>query len=281
MPPLHRIFIANGENRASINLDAFPVQRIFFVAMRPESIEIKNSGTRSETGGFNLTIVVPAYNEAENLSDAIQMISSGLPVSLADHEIIIIDDGSRDDTAAIIRAITASSNKIRAIFHNANHGKGAALKSGFNAAIMEWVLFTDADLQIDISELSAFLKHTASHDIIIGYRQDRKDPFSRIFFSGIYTAIIRLSLGFRFRDLNCPFKLIRKSFLDSCNFQSKGFFIDAEIMHAAHVKKARIKELGVACKPRQKGESTVKFRHVIETVKELFALIARKNSDVR
>ena len=226
---------------------------------------------------LTLSIMVPAYNEADNLADAIRMITSGIPDSISEYEIIILDDGSQDSTANIIRNLAAANQEIHGLFHEVNQGKGAALISGFKKARMEWILFTDADLQINISELPLFLEQTDSHDIIIGYRQGRRDPFSRRFFSSIYAALIRLTLGFGIRDLNCPFKLIRKSFLDSCNLQSKGFFIDTELMHAAFKNKVRIKELGVACQPRQKGESTVRFRHVIETIRELFELLGRRS----
>lgn len=246
--------------------------------MKTEPPDINKSATEPDTHTLTLSIVVPAYNESDNLVDAIRMITSGIPASVSDYEIIIVDDGSRDNTADIIRTLTTVNHKIRGIFHGENQGKGAALNSGFKMAGMEWVLFMDADLQINFSELAAFIEQTGNHDIIIGYRQGRRDPLARRFFSAIYAAIIRLSLGVRVHDLNCPFKLMRKSFLDSCDLQSKGFFIDTELMHAAFRNKARIKELGVACQPRQKGESTVRFRHVIETVRELFELLGRRPS---
>lgn len=249
--------------------------------MTREQFNINNPASSPHTSDLSLSIVVPAYNEKDNLADAIRMITSGIPDSISNYEIIIIDDGSQDSTAVIIRKLAAANQKIHGLFHEVNQGKGAALISGFKKASMEWILFTDADLQINISELPLFLEQTDSHDIIIGYRQGRRDPFSRRFFSSIYAAIIRLTLGFGVRDLNCPFKLIRKSFLSTCDLQSKGFFIDTELMHTAFRKKARLKELGVACQPRQKGESTVRLRHVVETIRELFDLLGRKNPDAR
>lgn len=246
--------------------------------MKTETPDIKNHAPGRCKSDLRLSIVVPAYNEIENLADAIREISSGIPTSVSDLEIIIIDDGSRDATADIIRGFAASDSKIHGIFHDRNRGKGAALSSGFRNASMEWVLFTDADLQIDISELEAFLPYTDNYDIIAGFREGRKDPLSRKFFSKIFSGIIRLTLGFGINDLNCPFKLIRKSFLDSCDLQSQGFFIDTELIYHAFRKQARIKELGVSCQPRLKGESTVRFRHVIETVRELFDLLGRRPS---
>lgn len=246
--------------------------------MKTETLDIKNYASGGRKTDLTLSIVVPAYNEKENLADAIREITTGIPASVSDHEIIIIDDGSRDATADIIRDFAASDSRIHGIFHDTNRGKGAALNSGFRKTRMEWVLFTDADLQIDISELEAFLPYTDRYDIISGFREGRRDPLSRKLFSKIYSGIIRLSLGFGIKDLNCPFKLIRKSFLDSCDLQSKGFFIDTELIYHASRRQARIKELGVSCQPRLKGQSTVRFRHVIETVRELFDLLGRRPS---
>lgn len=227
---------------------------------------------------FTLSIVIPAYNEAENIEDAVAMITSALPASVNDYEIIIIDDGSKDSTGNIIRELASHNERIRVFCNEKNRGKGAALTSGFRYSRMEWLLFTDADLQINISELASFLPYTAEFDVIAGFRQRRKDPLSRRIFSKIYACIILLLLGIRIRDINCPFKLIRSSILKSLELHASGFFIDTEFMHIARQRNYRIKELPVACQPRQKGTSTVRFRHVLETVKELLATIRRNPS---
>lgn len=228
-----------------------------------------NDSTPSPT----ISIVVPAYNEQDHIADTIRQILSGIPNSVADYELIIVDDGSTDSTGDIIRAFT--NPRIRYVVHKHNIGKGAALISGFRQACMEWVLFTDADLQINISNLESFFKQADGSDIITGYRQKRQDPLMRLVSSKIYTAVIHVVLGFHLRDIGCPFKLIRKSFLDECQLHSRGFFIDTELIHTAFTKGLRIKELGVACQPRQKGKSTVRLRHVFEMVRELLELLHR------
>ncbi len=185
------------------------------------------------------------------------------------YEIIIIDDGSTDHTGDIARDLAQKREKIRVISHEKNRGKGAALISGIHHAQMDWILFTDADLQIDISELRAFLLHTDAYDFVAGFRLRRRDPFSRIVLSKIYGYLLRVLLGIRARDVNCPFKLIRTTKMRSLELSSHGFFIDAELMYHWLLQGYGIKELGVACQPRQRGRSTVRFRHVIETIKEL------------
>lgn len=226
---------------------------------------------------MKLSIVIPAYNEAESITKAIEMVLAGLPAAIADYEIIVIDDGSRDSTGDIIRGLASNNEKITAICHEKNSGKGASLISGFKRARMDWVLFTDADLQINIFELAAFLPYTCEYDIIAGFRMGRRDPLSRRIFSRIYAGIILVCLGVSLRDINCPFKLIRKTLIKGLELHSNGFFIDSELIHSALLNDYRIKELGVACQTRQKGKSTVRFRHVIETVRELFATVQIKS----
>lgn len=227
--------------------------------------------------GITLSIVVPAYNESENLADAIGFIASGLPDSLLLHEIIIVDDGSKDDTAAVLNKVSAEYPNIHSIIHPANRGKGAALQSAIRIARMEWVLFMDADLQISIDELPVFLEQVAEYEIIIGTRKGRKDPFIRRILSSVFAGIIRFFIKLDVNDLNCPFKLIKKSFLDSCTLQSQGFLIDTEILYKASRMNLPIKEIAVSCQTRQKGISTVRFAHAIETLAELMRLLARKN----
>jgi glycosyltransferase involved in cell wall biosynthesis len=245
--------------------------------MSPEVLDINKIAPEQASSRITLSIIVPAFNESDNLLDAIRMITAGIPAGVASYEIIIIDDGSRDSTPDIVRELTAADCRIHGISHDRNLGKGAALLTGFNAATMEWILFTDADLQIHIRELPPFLEHAARHDIIIGYRQGRRDSFVRVFSSSVFARIVKSALGLEVRDINCPFKLIRKSVLEKCTLRSKGFFIDTELLYRMLQNKARIKELGVACRPRQKGESTVRFRHVVETVRELIDLLGDKN----
>lgn len=246
--------------------------------MTQKSPDIFQTLQKVHVPSLTLSIVVPAYNESDNLIDALRMIETGIPDYVSDYEIIVVDDGSEDDTSVIIRDLAAKNQRIIGVYHSLNQGKGAALQSGFKKAHLEWVLFTDADLQINIAELPAFLNQIESFDIIIGARQGRKDPFSRILSSAIYAAIIRLLLGFTVRDLNCPFKLFRKEFIESYPLHSKGFFVDTELLYIAFKEGLRIKELEVDCQPRQKGESTVRLRHVLETVRELFELLGRRKS---
>jgi len=226
--------------------------------------------------GLTLSIVVPAFNEEANIAEAVGMIVEGLPVEVEDYELILVNDGSNDSTGHIIDGLANENARIRVVQFQDNRGKGAALQAGFKLAKMEWILFTDADLQIDIGELREFLCYADRYDLVVGYRTGRRDRRSRLVSSRIYSGIIRAVLGIRLQDINCPFKLIRNSALRNIKLHSRGFFVDTELMYRSLELRCRIKELPVACQPRQKGSSTVRFRHVLETLWEMKDLARRK-----
>lgn len=225
---------------------------------------------------YSLSIIVPAYNEEENIESAARHIFAGIPTGVKEYELIIVDDGSNDRTGNIIRDLAIHDSHIKTIQHGSNTGKGAALVSGFKQAGMEWVLFTDADLQIDISELQLFLTYTSEYDVVIGHRTKRKDSIFRLFFSKCYCRLVSLLFGLYLLDINCPFKLFRRDLLARVELNSGGFFIDAELMYKINLTGAMIKEVGVDSRPRPKGKSTVRFRHVIETLRELLRLKIEK-----
>ena len=225
---------------------------------------------------MSLSIVIPAYNEAENIRETVASVLAGLPDAVTRFEIIIVDDGSGDATAAVSRELAAGDGRITVLSHDENRGKGAALREGFDRARMEWVLLSDADRQIDISELGAFLPYTREFDIIAGFRVGRRQRLVRRLGSRMFAWIVAISLRVRLRDLNCPFKLIRRSVLTDCELRTTGFAIDVELISAARRRGCRIKELAVACRPRQKGASSVRLRHVRETLKELAGIAGNR-----
>jgi glycosyltransferase involved in cell wall biosynthesis len=242
----------------------------------PGTIEHSAASERASAPPVSLSVVIPAYNEAENIREAVTSLLDGLPDTVTRFEIIVVDDGSRDVTAAVSRELAAENDCITVLTHDENRGKGAALNTGFARAHMEWVLLMDADQQIDISELGAFLPHTREFDIIAGFRVGRKVSLTRRISSWVFGTIVAIWLGIRLRDLNCPFKLIRRTILTDSGLQCAGFAIDAELVSAARRRGWRIKEMGVACRPRRNGASSVRLRHVRETLRELADIAGKR-----
>jgi glycosyltransferase involved in cell wall biosynthesis len=126
-----------------------------------------------------VSVVLPAHTEEENLAEAVREAIAAAEQVSRRQEIVVVDDGSRDGTAAVAAAVAVMDGRVRLVRHETNRGYGSAIRSGSAAARMEWVLLTDADLQYDLSQLTEFVPHTANAQLVVGYRANRSDPLIR------------------------------------------------------------------------------------------------------
>ena len=227
-----------------------------------------------------ISLFFPAHNEESNIGRAIESAVLVLDEITSDYEIIIIDDGSTDATREIVSALAESNHRIRLILHPENRGYGGALISGFSAAKLPWVFFTDGDNQFDLHEINRLLPYRDSADLIIGYRIDRKDhPIRRLNAFG-WRMLIWLLLGVNIRDVDCAFKLIRREVLESIDLTALGAVISAELLAKSKNKGFRIKEIGVSHFPRTSGApSGGNLSVILKAFKELFQLKARLKAE--
>ena len=221
----------------------------------------------------SLSVFFPCYNEEGNIERVVGEALDFLPAVSDDFEIIIVNDGSRDRTGEIARRLAAADPRIRAIHHESNRGYGAALRSGFAAATKQLVFYTDGDGQFDIRELSAMLPLTQRYDIVSGYRINRQDNVLRRLNAFMWGKLVQALLRFRCRDVDCAFKLYRRSIFDVIDLKSSGALIDAEILARATMAGCSIGELPVHHKPRIAGEQTGgKITVILRAFKELIQL---------
>ncbi|GAB4483856.1 MAG: hypothetical protein OHK006_06350 [Thermodesulfovibrionales bacterium] len=220
-----------------------------------------------------LSVIMPAYNEAGNIEAAISEVVREVSLMVPAYEVIVVDDGSTDDTHAIVREIAQRHQEVTPLCHGSNKGKGAALATGIRNSRMDWILMIDADRQILPSDLDRFLPYAEDYDVIIAYRRSRADSLLRRLLSKGYGRLVSATLKVSAKDLNCPFKLFRKSLINPDDLLSRGFLIDAELLLRALWAGCRIKEVGVVARPRLSGRSSVRLRHVPETLRELRALL--------
>lgn len=203
-----------------------------------------------------ISTVLPAYNEEA----AIERTVAGLRTVLArlghPFEIIIVNDGSADRTGFLADELAREDAAIRVVHHARNLGYGAALRTGFAAARLEWVFLMDADGQFDPEELPAFLTAAGRADFVVGYRPARADPGHRALFATIWAAVMTVLLGANVRDVDCAFKLMRRSYLTAMPLEAGGAFLSAELIAKARRMGARIVELPVRHLPRRAGRST-------------------------
>jgi len=216
--------------------------------------------------------VLPAFNEEGNLTTCVGRVVRALQANTSAHEVIVVDDGSRDGTAAILEGLERSTPTLRVLRHAANRGYGAALRSGFDAARYEWIFMMDADNQFDPEEVARLLAEEAEADIVAGYRRRRRDPLLRRLNALAFFTLVRLLFGRLVRDVNCAFKLIRRDLLRQLDLQSSGALINTELLVKARRFEARIVEVPVEHFPRESGRQTgANPRVVLRAFAELIA----------
>jgi len=227
----------------------------------------------------SISVVMPAYNEAARLDRAITSIVSFLESQNYDWELVIVDDGSKDKTAAIASAAAATNPRIRFVQQAKNQGKGAAVKRGVGAATKSLIVFTDADQATPIEELPQFIERAAAADIVIGSRYLKsstivqKQPLSRRLVSRVGNLLIRVSLGLPYSDTQCGFKLLTKeaaaTVFDRLTIDRWGF--DIELLVIARAHKLRVEELPVTW--HDGGESKLNAGHAaMTTLRELMTI---------
>lgn len=219
----------------------------------------------------SISVVLPAYNEGKNIRGVIEKVFSFLKGNFSDFEIIVVDDGSRDDTYSVCQAVKAElGSALEVLRHLKNRGYGAALRTGLFSAAKNLVFYTDSDRQFDITELLKFTEAINNADYVIGYRLDRKDPFIRRLAARGYNWLIRMVFGLKVKDIDCSFKLFRKDCLRQLSIERDRFFVDTELLIKAGLKGFKLKQIGVKHFPRQSGKSTVKISHIFTTLGDMF-----------
>jgi dolichol-phosphate mannosyltransferase len=216
-----------------------------------------------------LSLVIPAFNESAVIARAVAEAEAALAPHFREFEIIVVDDGSADDTAAVVFETLSRAPHTRILWHDRNRGYGAALRTGFEAARFDLVAFTDADCQFDLADLARMAPLAAAVPVVAGYRADRKDPWRRRFLSRGYNLMARALCGTRVRDVDCALKVFRKDVLASLLPESRGFFVNTEMMTRARQLGLEVAELAVTHRPRAGGVSKVSLREVPRTARTL------------
>lgn len=238
--------------------------------------------TRTPTETFQkLSIFYPMWNEEYYIERALRfgaracedLIERG---DIADYELIVVDDKSTDHTGEIADRLAAEDPHIRVIHHERNRKLGGSMKTGFQAATGDLVLYTDADLPFDMDELPRAVRLLREYDvdIISAYRFDRTgEGLLRGVYTWVYNGLIKALFGVKVRDINFAFKLCRSRIFDHVELKSEGSFIDAELVIRSTRLGYEIMQMGVDYFPRTRGESTLSSPGVILTIlKEMWSL---------
>jgi glycosyltransferase involved in cell wall biosynthesis len=229
---------------------------------------------------YSISVFLPAYNEEENIGEAVENTVEVLRDISDDWEVIVVNDASKDRTGEIADRLARDIPGVRAIHHEKNTRLGGALRTGFANASKELVFYTDADNPIDMNDLRWAVPMMADADFITGYRLNRDEPLKRKVYSRCYNWLIRLLFGLRVRDVNFSFKLLKQEILQKARLHSGGSFIDAELLIETRKYGFRIKETGVRYFARTRGVSTLASPAVIfKLLKELWVYYWRYYRD--
>ena len=219
------------------------------------------------------------YNEHGNIELAVTSALAVLAGVADRYEVIVVNDGSRDGTGAVADRLAAANPHVRAVHHAENRGYGAAVRSGLAAARYPLVVLADGDNQFDLGELALLLRSLGTHDIISGYRIDRRDPAFRRLYAFMYNRLARVLFRIPLHDVNCGFKVYRRAVLEPLvpQLRSTGALINVELFARARKAGVTMTEVGVHHYPREMGQPTGgnpavivrAFREMVELWREL------------
>lgn len=223
----------------------------------------------------SISAVFPAYNDAESLPALLTQAFEVLPLLTTDYEVIVVNDGSRDETASVLAALAGRyAPVLRIITHQTNRGYGAALRTGFAACTKDAVFYTDGDGQYDVCELEKLWKRwQPGIDLVNGYKLCRADGWTRTAAGDGYNWVVRRVFKLRVRDVDCDFRLIRREALARIDLRSDTGSICVELVKRLQNIGCRFAEVGVHHYPRQHGHSQFfRLRPIVNTLGDLVKL---------
>lgn len=205
----------------------------------------------------SLSVFFPAYNDAASIPGLVVKAFEVLEACAPDFEVIVVNDGSQDETGCVLEELAAQKGpRLRVITHEQNRGYGGALRSGFAAATKEFVFYTDGDGQYDVSELPKLLEQvTPEVGLVNGYKLERSDPWHRVLIGGIYNRFARWLFRVRLRDIDCDYRLIRRSLVEQLRLTSTSGTICVELVKGLELSAMKVIEVGVHHYPRWHGRS--------------------------
>lgn len=224
----------------------------------------------------SVSLIFPAYNEELNIRAAVLKGREALGNYAQKLEIIIVNDGSVDRTAAIIDELAGEDADIVPMHHAKNLGYGAAVCTGFYRATGDYIFFSDSDMQFDLGEIGKLVQWIDRYDIVAGYRAKRADPWPRKLNAWAWNRLVRLMLGIKVRDIDCAFKLFRRAIFDTIKLDSAGAMVNTELLARATKHGFTIREVAVTHYPRKQGSQTgANPKVILKAFKELFRLYAK------
>lgn len=225
----------------------------------------------------SISVFFPAYNDQDSISVMVNKTLAILPQFADDYEVIVVNDGSSDSTAAVLNELARKNSAVRVVHHQRNRGYGGALRTGFLTATKDLVFYTDGDGQYDVNELASLVPlMTGDVDVVNGYKIKRSDAKRRVVLGAMYKMLARMLFRLPIRDVDCDFRLMRRQAIQSINLVSTSGVVCTEMIYKLHHAGCRFTETPVHHYPRMHGQSQFfTFRRVGKTAFDFFALWLR------
>lgn len=216
----------------------------------------------------------PAYNDSGTIASLVISARTTAQKLTQDFEIIVVNDGSADHTAEIADELAHTYPEVRVIHHPKNRGYGGALRSGFSGATKDLIFYTDGDAQYDPAELEQLWpKMAPGVDVVNGYKISRSDPMHRIIIGRVYHHTVKRLFGLKVRDVDCDFRLIRRSVFERISLEHNSGVICLELMKKLTDAGCVIAEVPVHHYHRAFGKSQFfNFRRLAHTARDVFKL---------
>ena len=223
---------------------------------------------------LSVSVFFPAYNDAGTIASLVILAHMTVRRYSDDYEVIVVNDGSPDHTGELLDEMARVNPWLKVVHHAKNRGYGGALRSGFETASKELVLYTDGDAQYDPREFALLLEaYSDAVDFVNGYKISRNDPFHRKVIGRVYHHFVKLAFGLKVRDVDCDFRLMRKSIFDKVKLTRSSGVICVELMKKVTDFNFRIAEVPVHHYHRTYGKSQFfNFPRVFRTLRDLVNL---------
>lgn len=218
----------------------------------------------------SVSIVVPGLNESESLPELASRVQQSIGAS-ENYELIFVDDGSTDDSWAVISRLHEENRHVRGLRLRTNFGKAMALSAGFREARGQIIMMMDADLQDDPSDIPSFLEKVRSgYDIVVGWKVNRKDPLSRRIASKIFNGTVKMLTKVQLHDMNCGFKAYHRDVIETIPIYGDLFrFIPV----LAQADGFRVIEVPVKHHPRAHGRSRYGLERILRGFFDLLSVL--------
>lgn len=205
---------------------------------------------------ISISVFFPCYNDQFSIGKLVKDAFNILKETASDYEIIVIDDGSTDESRDILQKIAKENSKLKLVFHEKNKGYGGALQSGFRTASKDLIFYTDGDGQYDINELP-FLLALMTDDVnfINGIKMSRQDPTYRVVIGKLYSMLSRWIFWLPIEDVDCDFRLIRNELVKRINLKNNSGSVCIELVKKAQRQGAKFRQVSVHHYERKWGSS--------------------------